>query len=108
MAARARAAQGFLRRSWWTGIAITIAVPVLAGVGVYFFSKPYFHEIDQNQMAQSDLEKSVAKTSDNLNHRLADMEATNAATLSKLDDLRNEIRAIRTLRIELAPTAPTK
>jgi hypothetical protein len=108
MAARARAAQSFLRRSWWSGVAISVAVPVLAGVAIYFFSKPYFNDIGQNNLAQTNLERTVAQTSDDVRRALSDMEASKADTLSKLEDLRNEIRAIQTLRIEVVPAVPHK
>jgi len=108
MAARARAAQVFLRRSWLSGFAISIALPVIAGVSVYFFSKPYFNDIRQNQLAQSNLERSIAKTSDELNRGLANMEASKADTLLKLEELRNEIRTIQTLRIEVVPALRPK
>ena len=81
---------------------------MLAGIGVYFFSKPYFNEITQNQLAQSNLERSIAKTSEDLNRGLGNMEALKATTQSKLEELRNEIRAIQTHRIEIVPDTRAK
>lgn len=106
MAARARAAQSLLRRYWWTGLAVSIAIPVLAGVAVHLLSKPYFGELNQRQVAQDRLEQSIAKTSDQLNRNLANVEALKADTLSKIEDLRNEIRSMQPLRIEVAPSQP--
>jgi hypothetical protein len=106
MAARARAAQAFLRKSWWSGFAISVALPVLAGVAVYFWSKPHFDRLIQNQAAQHSLEQSVAKSSDELSRALASIEASKAEMLSKFDELSREVRTNRPWRIEVAP-APT-
>jgi hypothetical protein len=75
---RARAAQRFLRRAWWIGLSITLALTFVASWGLYTSIAPFFSELrKEHVLVASDLDdvrRSLQQDINELSARLRQLE----------------------------------
>ena len=102
MANRARDAQRFLRKSWWTGTIATVALSFAIGLVAFYLIDPFFIDMrTQRVITQKDLNANNAPIAANLGkiiERLESVEKERSSSKAEIENLKAEIDRLRQFR----------